>query len=237
MRLLIAGALQGLAGYGMPSMLVPQHLTPQAQAVIAPVAQAYAKVGAAQARLPPPVSNKERLLRVQALDQAGREVLNGLDLSVLPTAERKPAMIAIGAQIARHDVQDQAALKAMTPNSGWFPISVYGRDGQLAAWVIVQHATNDPALMRSTVAVLDRMRRTGEATPQAYAIMYDRVALDFDHKPQRYGTQLDCIGGDERPKRVEDPAHLDARRKTAGFDQTEADYVKSMDDGYCRRTR
>ena len=199
------------------------------------VAAAYGKVEAEQAKLPPPRSDREKLVRLQARDQAGRDVLATLDLSGLTKEGRKTALAAMSEQIFRQDLRDQAELQALIPKSGWFPISVYGRDGALAAWLVVQHATNNPGLMRRTIASLDRMRHTGEAQPTAYAIMYDRVALMFDHKPQRYGTQLGCQSGHLLPENVENPVYLDSRRKAAGFKQTEASYVREMDDGYCRR--
>ena len=196
---------------------------------------AYTEVEAQQARLGPPKTDRERLLRLQTRDQAGREVLAMIDLSGLSAADRKAALAAMNDQLRRHDLEDQAVLKALIPASGWFPISKYGRDGALAAWLVVQHAVNDPDLMRRTVRALDQMRRIGEAQPTAYAIMYDRVALLFDHKPQRYGTQLECHAGRQRPRALENPIHLDSRRRALGFDQTEAAYVASMEDGYCRR--
>ena len=199
------------------------------------VAAAYGKVEAGQAKLPPPRNDRERLVRLQARDQAGRDILATIDLSGLTKEGRKTALAAMSEQILKQDLRDQSELKALIPRSGWFAISVYGRDGALAAWLVVQHATNDPGLMRRTVAALDRMRRTGEAQPTAYAIMYDRVALIFDHKPQRYGTQLGCRSGHLLPENVENLVHLDSRRKAVGFKQTEAAYVREMDDGYCRR--
>ena len=199
------------------------------------VTAAYEKVEAEQAKLPPARSDREKLVRLQARDQAGRDVLAKIDLSILTKDGRKAALAAMSKQVFRQDLRDQADLKALLPKSGWFPMSVYGRDGALAAWLVVQHATNDPGLMHRTVVALDRMRRTGEAQPTAYAIMYDRVALMFDYRPQRYGTQLECRSGHLIPENVEDPVHLDSRRKAIGFKQNEASYVREMDDGYCGR--
>ena len=207
----------------------------KASAAAEAVAAAYAKVDAAQARLPAPTSDREKLLRLQARDQAGREVLATIDLSALSDSERTAALAAMSREILAQDLEAQAELKRLRPKCGWFPISTFGRDGALAAWLVVQHATNDPDLMRATVTALDHLRRMGEAQPTAYAIMYDRVALMFDHKPQRYGTQLECHAGHLLAQNVEDQKQLNARRRGIGFPQTEAAYIKEMDDGYCRR--
>lgn len=210
---------------------LPKPLTVAGAAVKA----AYDNTEAAQRGQPAPTSDRERLLRLQELDQAGRQVLVKVDLSHLSPSDRTAAMNEMGEQIARQDQIDQKELKRLLPPSGWFSISMSGTDGAQAAWLIVQHATDDPELMRTTVRKLDELRRTGEAKPTAYAIMYDQVALMFDHKGQRYGTQLECRAVHQRPQRIDDPVHVDSRRRSVGFQQTEAAYLASMDDGYCRR--
>ena len=231
---LVLSLLASDATFPLPDLTsIPPPVTSAGLAVQA----AYDRVEATQSKLPSPRSDRERLLRLQQLDEAGREVLVTIDLSHLPGAERTAGMNEMGRQIARQDQIDQEKLLKLMPKSGWFPLSVYGEDGPLAAWLIVQHATNNPGLMRATVRHLDELRRTREAKPTAYAIMYDRVALMFYHKGQRYGNQLECHDGQQRPQRVQDPVHLNERRKAIGFKQTEAAYMASMEDGYCRRNR
>jgi hypothetical protein len=52
------------------------------------------------------------------------------------------------------------------------------------------------------------------------------VAVEFDHKPQRYGTQLNCVRGKWQLDQVDDQANLDVRRKSIGLSESEADYLK-----------
>jgi len=73
----------------------------------------------------------------------------------------------------------------------------------------------------------------GEADGGQYALMYDRVALDFDNRPQRYGTQVWCRDGGWKPREVEDPAHLDERRNAVGLKKSEAEYLKLFSDTPC----
>ena len=82
-------------------------------------------------------------------------------------------------------------------------------------------------------AVLPRLRTLAaqdEVDAWEYAYLYDRIALTFDHKPQRYGSQVECVHGAYALQALEDPGHVDERRRAVGLKQTEADYVKSVGD-------
>jgi hypothetical protein len=211
----------------------PPALSPQAAALIAPVHAAFAKVAAEQRKLPPPSSDREKLERMFDLDQAGRAVLVTIDFAKLPQDEQQPAQMAAWQEINAHDLADQAALKAMIPKAGWFLKSVYGAKAASAAFLIVQHAVNDPDLMRTTLRRMAPLVAKGEADAGDYGLMFDRVALEFDHKPQRYGSQVECKDGKWQPYNLEDPAHVDERRKALGFEQTEAEYLKNFDSDPC----
>jgi len=203
----------------------PPQLSPQAQALVAPVHAAYAKVEADQAKLRPPKDDRERLERLYDLDQAGRTAIEAIDFAALPETERNAAMAAAWDEINAHDLAAQRALKTMLARDGWITIPKYGRKASTAAFLIVQHAVNDPDLMRSTLATVGPLAAKGEVDGGNYALMYDRVALEFDHKPQRYGSQVICDRGAWKPREVEDPANLDARRKAIGLKRSEAEYL------------
>lgn len=63
----------------------------------------------------------------------------------------------------------------------------------------------------------------GDADPQNYAYLYDRVAV-AENRPQRFGTQF---GPDREPRPIEDEANVDARRKAIGLG-TMAEYRQQM---------
>ncbi len=199
-------------------------LSPRAAAAVAPVHQAYEKARAEQAGLPPPGNVAEVLLRLEALDQAGRRV--PIDLGGLDKTEAEAAIAAINREMMAQDLENQKKLKALLPPEGWFRISIYGSEAATAAFLVVQHAVNDPALMRAALARMETLRRLGEVSGEDYALLYDRVALEFDHRPQRYGSQVGCVKGRMAPLSVEDPARIDQRRKTVGMRETLAQYLK-----------
>lgn len=203
------------------------QLSPTAQALIAPVHAAYVKVEADQAALGPAKDDRDRLERMFDLDQAARRAVIRVDLSTLPPTERAAASDAMWSEITAHDLANQKALKEIVARDGWITRARFGPKASHAAFAIVQHAVNDPDLMRSTLGLLGPLAATGDVDGNDYARMYDRVALEFDHKPQRYGSQLECHDGVWRPRTLEDPEQVDERRRALGLTQTEAELIRS----------
>jgi len=223
--------LAGLAPSGSAAAQPP--LSPAAKALIAPVHAAYVKVEADQAQLGPPKDDRERLERLFDLDQSARLAVVRIDFSVLPPDQRRAATDAAWSEITAHDLADQKALREIVARQGWITRTKFGPKASHAAFAIVQHAANDPDLMRATLKLLEPLAASGEVDGNDYARMYDRVALEFDSKPQRYGSQLECHGGVWRPRALEDPEHVDARRKAIGLQQTEAELIASRAGWVC----
>ena len=223
---LIAALLGGCApetSQQSPAAVEIPTLSPQARALIAPVAESIADEQARQAALPPPVDDRERLERMGRLDQVGRRVWNTIDLSGLPVGERQRADAAIGLSIQAVDRVHQAQLLAMVPPEGWFLRSRYGEAASSAAFLIVQHGNLD--LWQRFVPVLEPLVAIGEVRGESYGLMYDRLAIN-EGRPQRYGTQMTCKAGKWviDHANLEDPEHADERRAAMGFRWTLADY-------------
>lgn len=196
-------------------------LSARAATLIAPVGQALDAERKAQAILPPPANDAERLERMGRLDQVGRRVLTGVDLSALPPDEVKVARKAMWAPIEAADAENEKALLAMVPPEGWFLKSRYGPRAAQAAFTIVQHA--DLSLWRRFVPVLEPLVAKGEVDGQSYGLMYDRLAIN-EGRPQRYGSQMTCKDGKYVVDRLEAPETVDERRKAMGFPETLAEY-------------
>jgi hypothetical protein len=205
----------------------------EAFALAAPVHDAFVKAEAEQAALPPAKTDSERLERMLDLDQVGRNVIVHIDFSTLPPDQRLPGQFVANRDIQAHDLADQKALKAMMPATGWFTQPEYSAKAVDAAFLIVQHAANDPDLMRDALKRMEPLVKTGRVKGESYALLYDRVSLFFDHKPQRYGSQVECKAGHWQPQNLEDPDHVDERRKAVGMVMTEADYLKYFADHPC----
>ena len=101
---------------------------------------------------------------------------------------------------------------------GWFRRSTDGPDADKAAFLLVQHADANKPFQKEVLQMLEPLVRTGDARPQNYALLFDRVAVG-EKRPQRYGSQGNCTGpGTWTEFAVEDPASLDQRRAQMGLE-------------------
>jgi hypothetical protein len=178
-----------------------------------------------QAALPPPRNDRERLERMGALDQAGRVKIGEVDVSALSPEQRAAAFSAISAIIDPVDRANQQSLLAMVPPEGWFLRSRYGDQAASAAFHIVQHG--DDALWRRFLTALEPLVATGEVEGEAYAKMYDRLAIS-ENRPQRYGTQFTCNGSRWMLAPLEDEARVDAQRAEMGITTPLSVFVEHM---------
>lgn len=211
----------------MAAMLVWQDLPLDREigTVISPVAEAVRTEQERQAALPPPRNDRERLERMGALDQAGRMMIGKVDVSVLAPEQRAAAFSAISAIIDPIDRANQQSLLAMVPPEGWFLRSQYGEQAAAAAFHIVQHG--DETLWRRFLPALEPLVATGEVEGEAYAKMYDRLAISED-RPQRYGTQFICNEARWTLAPLEDEAQVGARRAGVGIATPLSVYVEHM---------
>ncbi len=104
---------------------------------------------------------------------------------------------------------------------GWPGKSLVGEDGTNAAWLIVQHAISQPDFLRKMVKILEVEVQKGELDGDKYAMLVDRIRF-FEGKPQIYGTQFDWDdNGELSPSPIEDPDHVEERRKQMGLPSLE----------------
>lgn len=181
---------------------------------------------AARARQP----QLQALFRHQAADQLWRHAL--VFGAPKPYAEGlgKAGAVWLNARLTTDgcaiDSAAAAWLRQALTGVGWFDIQTYGKDADQAAWLIAEHADSDPeaqllALNRMGAAVVDK-----QSNPANFAYLWDRVALNSG-RPQRYGTQMRCVGRTWAPvSPVEEPAKLDERRRWVGL-APEADYART----------
>lgn len=202
------------------------ELSADARAAIAPVLDAIAAEQAAQANLPPPKDDREKLIRMGRLDQASRLALGRVDFGKAPEAERGAARRAMAAAMDEIDKTNQADLLGMVPAEGWFYASRWGEEASRAAFHIVQHGK--PGLWRRFVPVLEPLVASGEVRGPDYALMHDRLAM-VEGRPQRYGSQFRCVDGRFQVHTLEDPARVDEFRRSMGFRDTFAEYAAAFE--------
>jgi len=135
------------------------------------------------------------------------------------------------------DGRNTADLKTLLDICSWFTISEWGRAADGNAWLLVQHADEDPEFQKAILAKLESLYPSRETRPDHYAYLYDRVAISA-HDPtkrtlQRYGTQGRCVEpGKWEPFPIEDEANVDLRRAEVGLPPL-AKYIAGFKD-ICR---
>jgi hypothetical protein len=102
----------------------------------------------------------------------------------------------------------------------------------MAAVTLANHAGFDLAFQRRVLALLEPLAKSGEARPEDYARLYDRLATVGGH-PQRYGTQgTTCREGRYAiPTDLEAPQGLEGRRAAVGL-QPMTEYLAELDKLY-----
>ncbi len=80
-------------------------------------------------------------------------------------------------------------LKQIIRRYGWPDISLVGKRGAKAAWLIAQHADFDVRLQIRFLRLLQKSVHDGNAPAWQYAYLVDRVRLNSG-RPQLYGTQF-----------------------------------------------
>jgi hypothetical protein len=150
---------------------------------------------------------REELLSMQAEDSGVREQLAREGLL---GDGYEPRMEAVHQRNA-------ARLEAIVAQHGWPGRTLAGDDGAEAAWRTLQHAIGRPDLIRRCFPLLEQAAAAGEIPAWQPAYVLDRIRF-FEGKPQVYGTQYDWDDeGYSRLWTVEDPRHVNERRKSVGL--------------------
>ena len=124
-------------------------------------------------------------------------------------------MMAAGEMVAI-DSRNAGRLRAIISEAGFPRASDVGFDGVGSAWLIVQHAANDPQLQKFVLSQIGPMVAAGELSGEQYALLFDRVRLQEKNAKQLFGTQL-YPGDGAVPFPIEDEANVDLRRMAVGM--------------------
>lgn len=113
------------------------------------------------------------------------------------------------------------ALNAIINYIGYPTITKVGKEASEAAWLVIQHAIDQPQFMKRCVQLLQTAVHENEADPKSLAYLSDRIAV-FEGKPQSYGTQFDWDeNGDLSPNAFDNLLEVNKRRKMLGLNTLE----------------
>jgi hypothetical protein len=124
------------------------------------------------------------------------------------------------------DDEHNSELKKLLNKYNWFSISKFGKEADKNGWLLVQHQDNDLKFQKMILKRLKKLYPIGETSKANYAYLYDRIAV-VENKPQKYGTQGECIGkGLWKPDPLEDAKRVDEFRQEMGLEPL-AEYKKN----------
>lgn len=113
-----------------------------------------------------------------------------------------------------HDVDElnYRRIKNVIEEFGFPTRKMVGGDGSGAAFLLVQHQTFHPQFQQFVLDIMAPLAKRGDVDQGQYALLLDRVLLEGQHKPQRYGTQFKLADKRLEMEPVEHIEHLDERR-------------------------
>jgi hypothetical protein len=164
---------------------------------------------------------KHELDSLYYVDQVYREAMFGHNkqhlLDSIAAAQHFPVAEAsqklIGLMLAT-DSSDMRQVRALIRRYGYPGKKLVGTPTNEAAFYVIQHSNSIPQYLPLIKQAADR----GELPFRLYAMMLDRYLMNLG-KSQVYGTQvLNYNGQVPFIWPIEDPAHVNERRKMAGFD-------------------
>lgn len=121
------------------------------------------------------------------------------------------------------DAANLAWLRQLVSEKGFPTAAQVGYDGVHFAWLLLQHADQDPKLQSGLLPTIEKRFAAGELAANDLARITDRV-FKAAGQPQRYGTQFDWFSGEFKlpePRRL---AEIDTERSRIGL-MPLADYV------------
>lgn len=173
----------------------------------------------------------KRLFSLAAEDQMARESLSGTGGAIskgLSPLARKLYDGLVARDAVQADKNSREWLKTVVARRGWFTISRDGVAADSAAQLIVQHADQDVAFKGEMIALIEPLVEAGESNRGFFPYMYDRWAAQAG-KPLRFGFQGACKAkGVWESLPLEDPEHVDDRRKHYGVRMTFAEETAAM---------
>jgi hypothetical protein len=125
-----------------------------------------------------------------------------------------------------------AVIKDIFATHGYPKATMVGKEASQHFFVLVQHADADPSFQSAVLPVIKELASSNEVSKKEYAFLYDRVQVNNGRK-QLYGTQVtydkngNLFDSSNRmiiPINLEDPEHVDKRRKEMGMEPLEEYY-------------
>lgn len=125
-------------------------------------------------------------------------------------------------QIEAQDSLNLVQVERIIKERGWLGADKIGRQGNQTLFLVIQHS--DLSIQEKYFPIMQEAARSGDASAASLALLEDRILLR-QGKPQKYGSQILCMGNNKcEVDNLEDPLHVDERRASVGL-QPLAEYA------------
>ncbi len=121
----------------------------------------------------------------------------------------------------KYDAANLKRINQLLDTRGWLSRSQIGPRGVTTVFLVLQHA--DSATQAKYMPMMRKAVGAGELSKQDFALYEDRLLLR-QGKKQIYGSQVQCRKDSCYVLPLEDPMHVDERRKAVGLEPL-ANYV------------
>jgi len=158
---------------------------------------------------------RAELLRRAAVDQAARASVGRGD----------PEAVARGLRV---DADNTSWLKTVIEEVGWPGYALVGEEAAHAAWLLAQHADQEPEFQRGCLQLMESAVAHSDVSASDLAYLTDRVLVNGG-RPQRFGTQLTARDGAFVAQRLEDAASVDSLRAAVGLEPLEAHIARATE--------
>jgi uncharacterized protein DUF6624 len=149
---------------------------------------------------------------------------------IIKMSEEDQKMRKSGQWDSSIDVVNTQRMKEIVEQIGWPTRSKVGNQASEMAWLLVQHADHDRAFQEMCLDLM-KVQSASEVSPANIAYLEDRVRVGKG-RPQFYGTQFYADeAGNVGPRPIEDPDHIDERRKAVGL-QPLSEYARDVEQSY-----
>ncbi|HKQ06784.1 MAG TPA: DUF6624 domain-containing protein [Blastocatellia bacterium] len=169
-------------------------------------------------------SLRRELSRMLKDDQKYRGAITEVDRSNLAPDVKEKRLSDLAEKQDRLDKRNIKKLAKIIEKYGWPARSSVGKEGSLAAFLVVQHG--DLGYQKKYFPLLKEAVNKGEADRDDAALLEDRILMR-EGKKQIYGTQLQFNEGTKKLELwpIEDEEGVDTRRASVGLEPL-AEYMK-----------
>lgn len=129
-------------------------------------------------------------------------------------------------ELEKVHTENAQKLKALIQKLGFPVTSNAGDEGVRLSWFIINHAISIPEFMRECLLQIRLAAADHDYPLDLMAYLEDRVSY-LEGRPQLYGTHMEWFDGELKLTPIDDPQHLNSRRKSLGLPPVSHDLSSS----------